>query len=151
MRTGLLERADDLAHDRGKDDIGVKIRRHLEQLLAQCQSDAFISAALEQRKARMITDLPKLPPSPAENRITITSRVRHSELAIAQMVTTEEFVDFSQPGSHILVHRGTEDGMRFITETPEFLVKEIPGDIDDDVRLALVNRLLGCGYLDAAV
>jgi hypothetical protein len=99
----------------------------------------------------MITGLPKLPPSPAENKITITSRIKHNDLAVAQMVTTDEFVDFSQPGGHILVHRGTEDGMRFITETPEFLVKEIPGEIDDDVRLALVNRLLGCGYLDAAV
>lgn len=58
-----------------------------------------------------------------------------------------ELVDFRQPGERMLVHRGAEQSLRFIANTPEFRVAELPGELGDDVKVALVNRLVASGFL----
>ena len=147
LRAGATRRADDLANGESPEQIPEQIRTGLDRFAAACRSNSFIEDAMERRLARMVADLPKLPSAPLRTPITPNSRMQHNPLAMAQLTTTEEVVDFSQPGEHIFVHRGAEESLRFVAETPEFRVADIPGTIGDDVRVALVNRLVASGFL----
>jgi hypothetical protein len=51
------------------------------------------------------------------------------------------------PGEHIAIHPGVEQELRFIVATPEFRIGDIPGQATDDVRAALVGRLVATGLL----
>jgi len=42
---------------------------------------------------------------------------------------------------------GDEPELRFIAATDQFRVGEIPGESSDDVRIALVSRLVASGLL----
>jgi hypothetical protein len=45
------------------------------------------------------------------------------------------------------VHKGVEASMRFIANTTEFDLADIPGGFGDDIRVALVQRLVQVGFL----
>jgi ribosomal protein L16 Arg81 hydroxylase len=147
VRAGVAKRADDLANGKRDNDIAATLRASLKALLERCQSDEFIHAALERRRARMIEDLPKITPAAGEAQVRPESRVRHHPLAVAHVLAVGDSVDFRQPGERILVHRGAEEALRFIVQTPEFRVSEIPGPLGDEVKVALVSRLLTSGFL----
>ena len=150
LRTGITDRADGVSRGGGAVEIAGHIRAGVEKLVSNCQSDAFIQQAMELRKARMVFDLPELPSSNESNGITMDTVIRHSPLAMAQLIATPEVVDFSYPGGHILIHRGAEESLKFVSETPEFRVADIPGEIGDDVRVALTQKFLDCGVLEVA-
>jgi mannose-6-phosphate isomerase-like protein (cupin superfamily) len=123
-----------------------QIRHGIEKLRNICQSEQFLQDALNFRTAKMIQKLPKL----TTNRAVATSanqQVRHHPLAIAQLMATPHILDFRQPGKQSLIHLGVERSVRFIINTSQFSIRDIPGDIGDDVRLALVNKMLADGYL----
>lgn len=127
-----------------------QIRHGIEKLRNICQSEQFLQDALNFRTAKMIQKLPKLTVERTETTAAATSvlqQVRHHPLAIAQLMATPHILDFRQPGKQNLIHLGVERSMRFIINTPQFTIREIPGDIGDDVRLALVNKMLTDGYL----
>ncbi len=147
LREGATGRADALARGEGLDEATAAVQRGLVQLMQASASPAFMADAFSHRIARLIGAMPKLgqaqPPA-----LTLQSYVRHSPLAIAHLVTTDDLVDFIQPGEHILVHRGAEAGLRFIAATPLFRVADIPGPIGDDIRVALATRLVASGFLE---
>jgi hypothetical protein len=147
IRTGITDRADDLSRGVGKQQVTRRLRRALEDLLARCQSDEFIHDAMERRRARMIEDLPKLKSDGAGAQILPDSWVRHHSLAVSHVLATRDLVDFRQPGERLLIHRGAEESLRFIATTPEFRVADIPGALGDDVKVALVSRLVMSGFL----
>ncbi len=127
-----------------------QIRHGIEKLRNICQSEQFLQDALNLRTAKMIQKLPKLTTDRAVATSVATSvnhQVRHHPLAIAQLMATPEILDFRQPGKQSLIHLGVERSVRFIINTPQFSIRDIPGDIGDDVRLALVNKMLTDGYL----
>ena len=128
-----------------------KIRAGVARLLMLCRSDNFIAEALQRRSSRMIGDLEKLKPSPHHAKISRDSLMRHNPQAICHLMGNEEKIDFSFPGGHIYVHKGVEQSLKFIADTPEFRVRDIPGMIDDDIRCALVSKLLASGFLNAGV
>jgi hypothetical protein len=69
-------------------------------------------------------------------------------LAIAHLSGNERLIDFAYPGSHRYIHRGAEASVFFIAQTPEFNVHEVPGPIEDAVRLALVQEFVANGFLE---
>lgn len=149
LRENLGLRADSYTRNMDARTILDQIRSGVAKLHHYCQSDAFIRDALAHRHSLMLHDLDKLPRQTASAPLTINCKVRHSELAIARLNVTPDILDFRQPGEQILVHSSVEKSLRFIKDTPEFRVAEIPGDIGDDIRLALASRLVSSGYLQA--
>lgn len=147
IRAGIAARADHLSRGEGIEAVGRRLRRALEELLARCQSEEFIREAMARRRARVIEDLPKLKKDGAAAPLAPHSRVRHNPLAVAQVLATDQVVDFRQPGERILVHRGAEEALRYIVKTPEFRVADIPGGLGDEVKVALVSRLVTSGFL----
>lgn len=148
IRAGVTRRADDLAQNKGMDRVNAEVRRGLEALLERCKSDRFIADAIERRRARMIEDLPKLARKPAPPQVTPATRVRHHPMAMAHVLATGDIADLRIPGERLLVHRGAEPALRYIVETPEFAVADIPGGLGDEVKVALVSRLVMSGYLE---
>ncbi|WP_262692377.1 cupin domain-containing protein [Kordiimonas aestuarii] len=150
LRANIGKRADSLAT--GKDD-GTVLRQlwtGVEKLQQRCKSPEFIRDALIHRHARMILDLPKQPKTGTGKAVSTESRVKHHPLSIARLSVTPDILDFRHPGEQILVHLSVEECMRFIKDTAEFRVGDIPGDVGDDIRIALVQRLLNSGFLELA-
>jgi hypothetical protein len=132
-------------------DIAGHIRQGVAALAQLCASDDFIAEALQQRSSRAISALDKLEPGGYRPEVTAELRVRRNPLALCHLSANAEMIDFSHPGGHIYVHRGAEEGVRFIATTPAFRVREVPGPFNDDVRFALVQRFLDAGFLQAVV
>ena len=150
LRQNIGQRADDIINDDKHATINQQIRQGLEKLLAQSQSDAFIEDALKRRQAHMIAALPKLKPTILTSALQANTIIEHSPHAMVEMIATVDTVDFSQPGEHILVHKGAQESLTFIINTPRFIVSDIPGELGLDVQLALVSRLLSSGFLQLA-
>lgn len=148
IRDSITARADALSRGEGMRDVANQLRFGLRELQARCQSDEFIKAAMEYRRARMIHQLPRLKAKDAEGKIGLGTRVRHNPLALAQVLRSQRSVDVRLPGERILIHRGAEDALRHILSTPEFRVSDLPGPLGDDVKVALVSRLVKSGYLE---
>ncbi len=125
----------------------LQIRQGIEKLKNICQSEQFLRDALSLRTAKMIQKLPKLAAKPAAMATNASQKVRHHPLAIAELMSAPNILDFRQPGKQNLIHLGVEPAMRFVVSHSEFTIRELPGDISDDVRLALINKLLSDGYL----
>jgi len=91
--------------------------------------------------------LKTLTPPVGHPQISVNSLMRQNAVAMCHLMANEEKIDFSHPGGHIYIHRGVEEGVKFIADTPEFKVADIPGDIGDDVRVALADKFLAAGFL----
>jgi bifunctional lysine-specific demethylase and histidyl-hydroxylase MINA len=121
------------------------------RIAAQLGSSAFALEAMRLRSSRVIKDLPALPRPGGVPTLTARSRLRHTPLAVAHMRFVPDRIDFSLPGDHVVVHPGVEPELRFIADTPRFQVDEIPGESSEEVRIALVGRLIAVGYLEPDV
>jgi len=119
----------------------------LAGLAERCRSDEFLRRALDLRSSRMISSLPPLQKPAAAAQITRDTRVRHAPLAITHLRPALGTLDLTIPGEHIAIHPGVEPELRFITAIDEFRVGDIPGESSDDVRIALVSRLVASGLL----
>jgi ribosomal protein L16 Arg81 hydroxylase len=148
LRLDAGKRADDQARGEGLDVITQQVLKGLDELTANCQSLAFVETALAHTYARMIKDMPKLTAPEKTQPITVESKVRRSALAVAQLMTTSTIADFTQPGEQVLVHRGAAECLQFLASKPEFTVSEIPGSIDDEVRIALASKMVSTGFLE---
>jgi len=73
--------------------------------------------------------------------------VQHTPLAIGQVNVLPHILDFRFPGDQLLVHPAVAECIEFVRQTPQFVIKDIPGPIGDDVRLVLVEKLLFSGFL----
>jgi mannose-6-phosphate isomerase-like protein (cupin superfamily) len=127
-----------------------QVERGLERLIARCGSSGFVDAAMKHRSSRFVGDLPALPRPQAVHSVSAGSRVRHAPLAISHFRHAGERLDFSLPGDHIAIHPGVEEELRFIQETTEFRILDIPGASSIEVRVALVSRLIAAGLLEPA-
>ena len=125
-----------------------QVRTGVDRLHALCAADNFIGDALQRRSARVVGDLETLirPTGPAP--LTPRTRVRQNPLAVAHLTGDGDRIDFAYPGGHRYVHQGAEPGLVFIAATPEFRIAEIPGAVSDDVRLALAEEFVSCGFLE---
>ncbi len=124
------------------------VRVGLEHLRARCASDEFIAGAVQRRSARAVGDMEKLKRSGTPIELTPATRVRHNTLAISHLTANSEKIDFAYPGGHHYVHRGAEESLLFIANTPEFQLRDIPGDLPEDVRVAMADKFVSCGFLE---
>jgi hypothetical protein len=131
------------------DELSIRVLDGLNRLLSHCRSEAFLRAAMDLRSARMTGDLPALDKPSAPIAVTRDTRVRQSPLAISELRHAFTSLEFSQPGERIGIHAGVETELRFITATDSFLVSDIPGASGEDVKIALVKRLIETGFLEA--
>lgn len=144
LRQGACDRADRSPAYMPSD----RLADGMARLSVACRSDAFVREALDHRASRAIGEFRKLEPGRSSAVLAVDSRVRQTPLAIAKLVATDDALDFCQPGGRILVHRGVEPAMSFIADTVEFTIADIPGDIGDDIRIALARRLIDSGFLE---
>jgi hypothetical protein len=125
-----------------------KMADGLNLLLAHCRSEDFLRAAMDLRSSRVTADLPALDKPSAAVSITRETRVRQSPLAISELRHSFTSLDLSHPGSRIAIHPGVEPELRFITSKEAFRVADIPGASGEDVKIALVTRLIQSGFLE---
>ena len=147
LRTDVGLRADNVASGQASQSIIEQVRLGLKKLSEQCQSDEFILQAMAKRRSRMIYELPKLKTNKNIASINLKSKVKHTPLSIAQLIATPDILDWRQPKEQILIHPGAEQALRFILAKQEFTVVDIPGELGDDVKVALVMRFLSNGFL----
>jgi ribosomal protein L16 Arg81 hydroxylase len=147
LRMDIGLRSDEVNTEAALPTISAQIKDGIEKLLTHCQTEQFVKDAMSRRRARMIAELPKLSAVRGAQEINLSTYVKHNPLAMIQMIRTSDIIDFCQPGEHILIHKGVEDVMDFIVKTEKFCVADVPGDIADDVRIALVSRLISSAYL----
>ncbi|MGN6124005.1 MAG: JmjC domain-containing protein [Sphingomonas oligoaromativorans] len=122
----------------------------LERLSRHVRTPGFLEGAMQRRSSRVIGQLARLEGAPPVEPLTAASEVRHNPLALCHMLATPQQIDFCQPGGHINIHRGVEPALRFIAATPVFRIGDIPGGLPDDIRIALVARLMTSGFLQSA-
>jgi len=127
-----------------------QVKGGLKRLFENAQSQDFLKAALDLRIAQNTAGLPPLPASTGGRAISRDTQVRQTPLAISYLRPSFASIDFSQPGGQIPIHRGVEPELRFITSTDSFRVADIPGASGDDVKIALVTRMIDSGFLDVA-
>jgi hypothetical protein len=129
-------------------NLSERVRKSVGALLKQTESDALITQAIERRSSRVIGGFSKLAMPPKHTGLTATTVVRHNPLAVAHISDYAGKIDFAYPGGHHYIHAGAEPSVRFIAATPQFRIREIPGAIGDDVRIALVDKLVTSGFLE---
>lgn len=140
-------RSDTLANGGNLPSVLNDLRNGLQRLSEKSQDNDFVYQALVKRRARMISDLPKLRPIKHTTLLNQQTLLRHNPLSIAQLIALPEVLDFRQPGELIMVHPGAKESLQFIIANQQFKIIDIPGPLTEDVRIALVQRLLTSGFL----
>jgi hypothetical protein len=122
----------------------------VERLRAACRTPGFLPAALQLRAGRMVAALAPLPAAQPGAALALDTELTHTDLAFCHLTASAGKIDFSYPGGHLYIHRGAEPGLLYMVNTPKFRVRDVPGGLDDDVRLSLATRLLEIGFLKRA-
>ncbi len=148
LRAGLFTRADNAHSQDSSGHLISRLGEAIDLLRQNFGSDGFVEAAMHQRKSRMIQGLNKLTKAEPVSNLTPSSRLRQKPLSIINVVKTDHNLDISQPNETILIHPGAEVAVNFITNTVEFSISEIPGDLETDVIQLLVSRFLTSGLLE---
>jgi bifunctional lysine-specific demethylase and histidyl-hydroxylase MINA len=143
LRETAVERIDD-----GLGGLPSQVVSGLERLIAHCRSGDFVESAMKHRSSRFVGSLPALPKPEAVPTVSAETRVRHAPLALFHLRRTGEWIDFSVPGDQLAIHPGVEQELRFIRDTAEFRIRDIPGASTIEVRVALVSRLIAAGLLE---
>ncbi len=117
-------------------------------LAGACAREGFVAEALQRRSSRVIGELAGLAAAAEKPDLSPRSRVRRNPLAISHLSANATKIDFAFPGGHHYVHSGAQEAVAFLAGAREFAVAEVPGDIDDDVRIALVGKLLDAGVFE---
>jgi len=122
----------------------------LERLRAACRTPGFLTAALQRRSARVVATLAALPAPAVPPAIDLDTELAHTEVAFCHLTANPEKIDFSHPGGHLYIHRGAEPALIYMVNTPRFRVRDVPGEVADDVRLSLAAKLVEIGFLTPA-
>jgi len=117
-------------------------------LAAACKAPGFLASALQTRSSRVVASLTPLPAPRELPAIDLDTEVVHDAMAFCQLTGSPERIDVSYPGGHIYIHRGAQQALEHIVNTPRFRVRDIPGEVADDIRISLVRRFLEIGYLE---
>ena len=120
------------------------------KLLAACRTPGFVASALQWRSGRAIAALGALPAPEAVPELTLDSELIQNEMAFCHLTASPERIDVSYPGGHLYIHRGVQPSVEFMVNAERFRVRDIPGDIGDDIRVALAGRFLRVGFLRLA-
>jgi len=135
----------------GMDSFAARVADALERLRVACRTPGFLPAALQRRSTRVVAALaPLAAPAPGlPGALTLDSELGPAGAAMCHLTASPERIDFSYPGGHLYLHRGAEPSLLYMVNTPRFRIRDIPGEIDDEVRLSLARRLVEIGFLGA--
>lgn len=150
LRVGVGNRLAAQLRNNSFGDLPGQLRGALGQLLELSRNDAFLAQALQRRASRVIGNLEKLEPPASPPPLTLTTRLQRHPLAVGHLIGDAERLDFSHPGGHIHIHRGAEAAVAYIAGATAFQVRDIPGDLSNDVRIALAQRFVDAGFLVVA-
>lgn len=120
------------------------------QLFNAARSPGFVTAALQRRASRVAGALSPLTRPTKTPQVGLDTVLRHAEGAFSHIGANTDTIDVAYPGGHLYIHRGAQEAVVFIADTQRFRVRDLPGPIGDDVRLALVARFLEVGFLEVA-
>jgi hypothetical protein len=120
------------------------------QLLNAARTPGFLTAALQRRSSRAVGELPALDRPAAPAALTLDTVLRQAGPAFSVLGANAETIDFAFPGGHLYVHRGAQEAVVFIADTETFRIRDLPGPIGDDVRVALAARFVEVGFLEVA-
>jgi bifunctional lysine-specific demethylase and histidyl-hydroxylase MINA len=134
----------------GVERLAPPVLEALEQLRGACRTPGFLAGALQRRSARAIAGLTMLPPPASAAAMTLDTALVQADGAFCHLTANPAKIDFTYPGGHVYIHRGVEESLVFMVNTPRFRVRDIPGPIGDDIRLSLAAKLLEVGYLRVA-
>ncbi len=119
-------------------------------VLQMCRTPGFLASALQWRAARAVAALEALPQPVRPEAVQLDSMLVHAEGAFCNLTASPETIDVSYPGGHLYIHRGTQQCVEYIVNTPRFRVRDIPGNVGDDIRVALAQQFLNSGFLERA-
>ncbi|MBV8909854.1 MAG: hypothetical protein JOZ89_03740 [Gammaproteobacteria bacterium] len=119
-------------------------------LAAACKAPGFLAGALQARSSRAVAALEPLPAPQAPPLIGLDTELVQSTIAFCQLTGKPESIEVSYPGGRIPVPRAAQQSLEHIVNTPRFRVRDIPGEVGDDIRLSLVRRFVEIGYLGLA-
>ncbi len=129
-------------------NIPAHLRGAVAALAHYCGIDGFVADALQQRASQAVGKMERLRAPPPSAPLTLSSRLRQNPLCIHHLSGNQAKIDFAYPGGHHHLHRGSEEAVLFVARTQRFQVRDIPGAIGDEVRLALAERFLASGILE---
>jgi hypothetical protein len=132
------------------EQFGPAVAEAVGQLLNAARSPGFLTAALQRRSSRTVGALDALPRPDQAPALALDTVLRHAGLAFSRLGANADTIDFAYPGGHLYIHRGAQEAVVFIAETESFRVRDLPGPIGDEVRLALAARFVEVGFLEVA-
>ena len=119
-------------------------------LATACRTPGYLISALQWRSSRAIAALSRLPAPAQAPQIDLDSELVHHELAFCHLTASPERIDVSYPGGHLYIHRGVQLCIEYMMNNTRFRVRDIPGEVGDDIRLSLAGRFLEIGFLQLA-
>ena len=130
------------------------LRDLLQQLLEQLSTKSNFEAILDRFADEFISACPPLlrgqmAQMAALDRLTINSKVGTRAGLISRIRTEPESTSVDCYGRKITFPIHARDAVRFALSHSEFVVRELPGDLDDAGKLALVRRLIREGLVVA--
>ena len=135
LLTGRLEPLPDL------------LSRATQSLTEALRAPGFTAAALQRRSARAMGLLARSKDVRSIS-LTLDSELRQRPDAFCHLSANPEKIDVAYPGGHLYIHRGAEAAVLYLVNNAQLRVRDIPGDIDDAVRLSLATRFCEVGLLE---
>jgi len=131
------------------DSVAATVQEASAALARAVTTPGFVGAALQRRSARTVGHLqpPALPASSTLHRVTLDTVLVHRMDSFCHLTANEDKIDVAYPGGHLYIHRGAEAAVVYITRTSPLRVRDIPGGVDDEVRLSLARRFYEIGFL----
>jgi bifunctional lysine-specific demethylase and histidyl-hydroxylase MINA len=150
LRESIGARAGSQALSSEFGDVPGKVRHAATAIADYCNQPGFIAEALRARAARAVRafELEQAEPRDPGDALTAHAYVRRRPLVACQVCIADDRLEFAFPGGRELVHPSMLMGLQFIASTSRFRVGDIPDVADDEVRVALVRRLIERGVLE---
>jgi bifunctional lysine-specific demethylase and histidyl-hydroxylase MINA len=125
------------------------VAQTFEALARLVREPGYLDDARALDRSRFAGALPALDKPAAVPPLTTATRVRHTPLALLDVRANGDRLDLAMPGGHLNIHAGAKEALRWIADTPEFAVGDVPG-LAPDVATALVDRLVAAGVLEVS-
>jgi hypothetical protein len=125
------------------------LRQALDALQQVAAQPGFAQAALQRHAARTVGGLH---PAPPDNPVSLSldSVLEQRQDSFCHLSASQEKLDVAYPGGHLYIHRGAEAAVIHMLNQPRFRIRDLPGDLSDDVRLSLAVRFVEVGILRSA-
>ena len=84
--------------------------------------------------------------------MTPDRRVRNEKAGKLTLRSTDDMIDLVAESGDVLfsINDFAGEALAFIAKTGAFYVRELPGELDDDEKVALAATLVECGILRVA-